>query len=56
MSSSVLSDIKTRGEAEYLDFRSDKSHKTRTANVSNYFKNNRSSKFIGEEIFKKYVV
>jgi hypothetical protein len=34
-------------------FRSDK---TRTANVLNCFKNDRSSKFIGEVIFKKYVV
>ena len=35
------------------------SDKTRTANVLNCFKNNRSSKtskFIGEVIFKKYVV
>jgi hypothetical protein len=34
-------------------FRSDK---TRTANVLNCFKSDRSSKFIGEVIFKKYVV
>jgi hypothetical protein len=33
MSSSVLSDIKIRGEAEYL-----RSDKTRTANVSNFQK------------------
>jgi hypothetical protein len=30
--------------------------KTRTVNVLNYFKNDRSSKFISEVIFKKYVV
>ena len=52
MSSSVLSDIKIRGEAASI-FRSDK---TRTANVLNCFKNDRSSKFTGEVIFKKYVV
>ena len=51
MSSSVLSDIKIRGEAKCL-FRSDK---TRTANVLNCFKNDRSCKFIGEVIFKIYV-
>ena len=45
--------LKIRGEAEYLYFRSDK---TCTANVLNCFKNDRSSKFIGEVIFKKYVV
>ena len=34
-----------------------RSDKTRTANVSlNCVKNDRSSKFIGEAIFKKYVV
>ena len=33
-----------------------RSDKTRTANVLNCFKNDRSSKFIGEVIFKKYVV
>ena len=32
------------------------SDKTRTANVLNCFKKDRSSKFIGEVIFKKYVV
>ena len=52
MSSSVLSDIKIY-EAKPSIFRSDK---TRTANVLNCFKNDRSSKFIGEVIFKKYVV
>ena len=46
-----IRDIKIRGEAEYL--RSDKTH---TANVLNYFKNDRSSKFIGEVIVKKYVI
>jgi hypothetical protein len=35
---------------EHLIFRSDK---TRTANVLNCFKNDRSSKFIGEVNFKK---
>jgi hypothetical protein len=44
MSSSVLSDIKIQGEAEYL-YRSDK---TRTANDLNCFKNDRSSEFIGK--------
>jgi hypothetical protein len=33
-----------------------RSDKTRTANVLNCFKNDRSTKFIGEVIFKKYVV
>ena len=55
MSSSVLSDIKH--EAKPSIFRSDK---TRTVNVLNCFKNDRSrhlvAKFIGEVIFKKYVV
>jgi hypothetical protein len=36
-----------------FNFRSDK---TRTANVLNCFKNDRSGKFIGEVIFVKYVV
>ena len=36
-----------------VSFRYDK---TRTTNVLNCFKNDRSSKFIGEVIFKKYVV
>jgi hypothetical protein len=53
MNSSVLSDIKIRGEAEYLISLIEH---TRTANVLNCFKNDRSSKFIGEVIFKKYVV
>jgi hypothetical protein len=48
MSSSVLT---RRSRASF--FRSDK---TRTANVLNCFKNDRSSKFIGEVIFQKYVV
>ena len=51
MSSSVLSDIKVRGEAEHLQ-----SDKTRTAFVLNRFKNDRSSEFIDEVILKKYVV
>ena len=35
----------------------DRSHdKTRTANVLNCFKNDRSSKFIGDVTFKKFVV
>jgi hypothetical protein len=54
MSSSILSDIKIRGEAASI-FRSDKK---RTTNVLNCFKNDRSSKFIaiGEVILKKHVV
>jgi hypothetical protein len=40
-------------EAKPSVFRSDK---TRTANVLNCFKNDQSSKFIGEVIFKKYIV
>jgi hypothetical protein len=40
-------------EAQPSIFRSDK---TCTANVLYCFKNDRSSKFIGEVIFKKYVV
>ena len=52
MSSSVLSDIKIRGEAECLGL-----IKHALRNVLNSgFKNDRSSKFIGEVIFKKYVV
>jgi hypothetical protein len=42
-----------RYEAKPSIFRSDKIY---TANFLNCFKNNRSSKFIGEVIFKKYVV
>jgi hypothetical protein len=52
MSSSVLSDTKIiRGETEYLCV-----CKTRTENVLNFFKKDRSSKFIGEVTLKKYVV
>ena len=42
-----------RGDAEY-PFRS--ADKTRTTNVLNCFENDRSSTFIGEVNFKKYVV
>jgi hypothetical protein len=44
-----------RYEAKPSIFRSDKT-RTCTANILNYFQNDRSSEFIGEVIFKIYVV